>query len=148
MKTEYMVEYNCSLVFYLQHPFSSSRGQTVAMRLLWRSRKRCAGRLLVKISASWSSVQTSLTVRSLRRTRSRSKWKCTSMCFVRAWNTGFEAIARVEMLSHQRIGAFGIKTPRSLSKVWSQQTIAEARAKARYSDSVEDRDTVSCFFVD
>ena len=141
-------EYDYSLALYLQHPFSSSGGRIVAMRLLWRLRNLWVGRLLVKISASWSSVETNLTVRSLRRTLSRTKWKSTPMCFVRAWNTGLEAMAKAEMLSHHRIGAAEMKTPRFLRSVWSQQSSAEAKAKALYYDLVEDLDTVSYFFAD
>ena len=55
---------------------------------------------------------------------------------------------RAETLSHHRVGAVEMKTPRSLSNVRSQQSSTEAKARALYSDSVEDLDTVSCFLTD
>ena len=133
---------------YLQHHSSSSGGRTVAMRLQRRSRKRWVGRLFVKMSASWSIVDTDLIERSLQRTLSWTKWKFTSICFVLAWKTGLDAIARAETLSHHKIGASTRKTPSSLSKVWSQHNSAEAKARARYSDTILERETVSCFLAD
>ena len=38
--------------------------------------------------------------------------------------------------------------PTSLSKVRSQHTSAEAVARARYSDLVEERETVGCFLAE
>ena len=59
------------------------------------------------------------------------------MCFIRAWKTGFEAIARAKTLSHHKIGG------------WEriQHNSAEAMARALYSDSVEERETVGCFLA-
>ena len=38
--------------------------------------------------------------------------------------------------------------PRSLRSDRTQQSLAEAMARARYSDSVEDQETVACFLAD
>ena len=70
------------------------------------------------------------------------------MCLVLAWNTGLDAIANAETLSHQRIGVSEMKMPRSLRRVQIQHSSAEAKAKAQYSDSVEDLETVGFFLAD
>ena len=70
------------------------------------------------------------------------------MCFMRAWKTGFEAMARVDTLSHQRIGAAQRKTPKYLRSILIQQSSAATEAKALYSTSVEERDTVGYFLAD
>jgi hypothetical protein len=44
---------------------------------------------------------------SLLVTFSRMKWTLTSICFVRACDTGFDARARALELSHQMIGGEG-----------------------------------------
>ena len=38
--------------------------------------------------------------------------------------------------------------PRSLKRDRTQQSSAEAMASARYSDSVEDQETIACFLAD
>ena len=53
-----------------------------------------------------------------------------------------------ETLSHQRIGMCGRKTLSSRNKVRSQANSAAVEAKARYSASMEDRETVGYFFED
>ena len=118
------------------------------VRLRQRSMKRNVGRFLVKMSVSWSMKETNLITKSLQRTRSRLKWKLTSMCFVWAWNIGFDAMVRAETLSHHRIRGWDKWILRSLSKVRIQHTSTEAVASAQYSDSVEDRDIVDCFLAD
>jgi hypothetical protein len=70
------------------------------------------------------------------------------MCFIQAWKMGLEAIAKAETLSHHKIGGSEMKMPRSWGKTRSQHTLTEAKARARYSASVDEQDTVSCFFAD
>ena len=41
-----------------------------------------------------------------------------------------------------------MKMPRSRSKTRNQHTSTEAEASAQYSASVDERDTISCFFAD
>ena len=53
-----------------------------------------------------------------------------------------------ELLSHQRIGMCGRKSLSSWNKVSSQANSTAVEAKARYSASMEDRETVGCFFED
>jgi len=43
------------------------------------------------------------------------------------------------------MGAVGRETPSSLSKDWSQHKSAAVLAKALYSDSVLEQETVGCF---
>jgi hypothetical protein len=68
------------------------------------------------------------------------------MCFVRAWKTGLDARARVESLSDQRIGGLGRKIPKSLRTIRIHKSSDVVEARLRYSASVDERDTVFCFF--
>ena len=86
-------------------------------KFYWRSWNQGEERPLVKISANWSMVETNLTWRSLRITLSRMKWKSTSICFVQAWKTRFEAMASAETLSNQSIGGSERKIPRSSAQL-------------------------------
>ena len=70
------------------------------------------------------------------------------MCLVLEWNTGLEARARAELLSHQRTGMWGRKSLRSLKGVQSHANSTAVEAKAQYSASVEDHETVDCFLED
>jgi len=49
------------------------------------------------------------------------------------------------ILSQNNMGAVGRETPSSLSKDWSQHKSAAVLAKALYSNSVLERETVGCF---
>ena len=66
---------------------------------------------------------------------------------MRAWKTGLEAIAKALTLSHHNFGGVGRNTPRSFRTWRSQDNSAAVVAKALYSDSVEERETVSCFLA-
>ena len=56
-------------------------------------------------------------------------------------------MVRAETLSHQSLGGKARKMPRSLRICRSQQSLVVMVARALYSDSVEDCDTVSCFLA-
>ena len=64
------------------------------------------------------------------------------MCFVRAWKIELEAMERVETLSHHKIGGAKRKTPKSWSSILIQQSSAAEDARAWYSASVEEQETV------
>ena len=51
------------------------------------------------------------------------------------------------MLSHQSLGGKGRKIPRSFNTWRSQESSAAVVAKAQYSASVDDLETVSCFLA-
>ena len=57
-------------------------------------------------------------------------------------------MASVETLSHQRIGVWERKMPRSLRSVRIQQSSVEAMARALYSNSMDDLEIVGCFLAD
>ena len=54
---------------------------------------------------------------------------------------------RVETLSHHKIGGAKRKTPKSWSSILIQQSSAAEDARAWYSASVEERETVGYCFV-
>ena len=51
------------------------------------------------------------------------------------------------ILSHQRTAAFGCEIPNSVRRLCTQMTSAVALARALYSASVLDLDTVACFLA-
>lgn len=59
----------------------------------------------VNISATWSLDETNRTSRALFVTICFTKWKSTSICFVRAWKTGLAVKYVAPRLSHHRTGA-------------------------------------------
>ena len=69
------------------------------------------------------------------------------MCFVLAWKTGLKTIAKAETLSHQNLGGVERKMPKSFRSWQSQHNSAAVEANARYSDSMEERETVSCLLA-
>ena len=105
------------------------------------------GSPLVKISASWSSLETCGRLMTLRSYSSQIKCQSTSICFVRSWKTGFSVIRMKLVLSVWSGVAEVWGNPRSASKPWSQRISEQAEDMARYSDSVEDLETLSCFFA-
>jgi len=56
-------------------------------------------------------------------------------------------MARAETLSDHKIGGAKRKTPKSLSSILIQQSLAAKDARARNSASVEERETVGCYFA-
>ena len=64
------------------------------------------------------------------------------------WKTGLETKAIAELLSHHRMGMCGRNSLSSLNKVHSQASSTAVEAKARYSASVEEQETVDCFLED
>jgi len=69
------------------------------------------------------------------------------MCFVLAWKTRLEAIAKVKTLLHQSLGGVERKMPKSFKSWRGQHDLVAVEANARYSDFVEERETVSCFLA-
>jgi hypothetical protein len=66
------------------------------------------------------------------------------MCFVLAWKTGFAERYVAPILSHHKHGTLEVLIPSSLRMVCTHMTSAVAFAKALYSASVLDLDTVGC----
>ena len=64
-----------------------------------------------------------------------------------AWNTGLVARDNAPRLLHRSVGGQGRGIRRSLSSIRSQYNSAVTIAMDRYSDSILDRDTTSCFFA-
>jgi hypothetical protein len=69
------------------------------------------------------------------------------MCLVRAWKIGFEAKAIALLLSHHRSGIEESEIPISLNNTQIQNNSAVVSAKARYSASVLERETIACFLA-
>ena len=115
-------------------------------RLVLKRSSICLVAGLVNTSANWSSVEINLTSSSQAATRSLTKWKSISMCLVRAWKTGLAVRYVAPKLSQDRTGTRCWDTPSSLSSDSTQMASAAPFAKALYSASVLDLDTVGCFF--
>lgn len=112
---------------------------------LHSSRKRSVPRGLVSISASCSAPATWPTSTNLDATFSLMKCTSTSICLVRAWNTGLEASATALVLSHHSWCGVEIEIPSSVQRECSQRRSVVAVATERYSDSALLRETTSCF---
>ena len=70
------------------------------------------------------------------------------MCFVRAWKTGLEAMAKVLTLSHHNKGGLERNMPKSRRSILIQNNSAAIEANALYLASVEDLETVDYFLAD
>jgi len=101
----------------------------------------------VKKSSSWSWEVTGRSFMTPAWSFPLTKWQSISKCLVRSWNTRLAAIWRALWFSQKRTGSLEHWMLRSLSRYrihWSSQ-VAEARAW--YSASKDDLETISCFFV-
>ena len=78
-------------------------------------------------------------------TFSLPKWKSTSICFILAWNTGFAVKWMGPKLLNHKTGGRGRDTSSSLSQDCTYVASAAPFARALYSASVLDHETVGCF---
>lgn len=103
------------------------------------------GRGLVNISASWWAEQIGRSLMDPSVTLSRTK--CPSICLVRSWNVGLEAMWRAAWLSQNKIAGdeAGIWKSRNSCVIHIISLIVTARA--RYSASAEELDTMGCFLA-
>jgi hypothetical protein len=118
-------------------------GRLRTLRLEHKRLNRVAESGLVRRSARWSRLDKKLTVNFFLETRSLTKWKSISMCFVRAWNTGLEDWYVAPILSHQRVGLWDRCKPSSAAKNCNHWSSAAVSARALYSASVLLRATVA-----
>jgi hypothetical protein len=88
-----------------------------------------------------------LTSRSPEATRSRTKWKSISMCFVLAWKTGFAVRYVAPRLSHHKMAVCCRGTRSSFKTDSIHIASATPFPKALYSASVLDLETVGCFLA-
>ncbi len=81
-------------------------------------------------------------------TRSRTKWCCTSMCFVRAWWVGFLVNDITPWLSHQiTIIFFSSMYPKSVINFVIHMASFVACVFAMYSTSVVDNVILGCHLL-
>ena len=104
-----------------------------------------AGSGLVNKSASCWRVLTGSNLKAPAKRWCRTKWKSISICLVRSWNTGFEAMWIAARLSEKSTALDDSSTPKSPRSCCSQINSLAAVAIARYSASADDFDTVVCF---
>ena len=131
------------LIISSTHP-RNLNGRLRTLRLEHRILNRAAESGFVRRSASWSRLDRKLTVNLFLETRSLTKWKSISMCFVHAWNTGLEDRYVAPILSHQRVGLWGRCKPSSAAKNCNHWSAAAVSARALYSALVLLRATVAC----
>ena len=91
-------------------------GRLRTLRLEHKRMNRATESGFVRRSASWSRLDTKLTFNFFWETRSLTKWKSISMCFVRAWNTGLEDRYVAPILSHQKVGLWDRCKPSSAAR--------------------------------
>ena len=102
----------------------------------------------VRISVNCSWEDTNCTESCWRETLSRTKWTSTSICLVFWCWTGLKDKAMADRLSQNRTGTPGNEMCRKANNCLIQSNSAEVKDKARYSASMEDRETVYCFLED
>jgi len=78
---------------------------------------------------------------------SLTTWKSRSTCLVRSWNLGFWVMCLAVWLSQQRMEGRKSSICRSWSKYVSHCNSQVVAARALYSTSDEERETVLCFLV-
>lgn len=67
------------------------------------------------------------------------------MCFVRSWKVGLLAMAMAARLSQKTAAGAGNRICKSLRRLEIQINSLDTAARARYSASADERDTVACF---
>jgi len=102
---------------------------------------------LVKIYTSWLEVSMCLVVIRPDCNFSQTTWQSISICFVRSWKTGFWAMWRAAWLSQYKIMGLERWMSRSWRSVLSHVSSQVVDARARYSASAEEWETVYCFLV-
>lgn len=109
--------------------------------------KSLDGRALMNMSASWCWDLIGMSLRNPEKTLSRTKWQSISICFVSSWKVGFEAMWIAAWLSeNKRIGESTMMW-KSFSKCYNQKSSLVVAAKALYSASADDLETVACFLA-
>jgi hypothetical protein len=119
------------------------KGRSRTLRLKHERLNHVAESGLVRRSASWSWLDSKLTVNFFWAIRSLTKWKSILMCFVRAWNTGLEDRYVAPILSHQRMGPWDNRKPSSTAKDCNHWISAAVFVRAVHSASVLLRATVA-----
>lgn len=121
------------LIISSTHP-RNLNGRSRMLRLEHKRLKRVAESGLVRRSASWSWLDSKLTVNFFfLATRSLTKWKSILMCFVSAWNIGLEDRYVASILSHQRVGPWDSRKPSSAAKDCYHWISAAVSARVLYS---------------
>jgi hypothetical protein len=101
--------------------------------------------LLVKMSAICKLDGTCWIFKTPLHTNSRTKWILMLICRDRFRATGLRAIKIALALSQYRVGLSDGWRRKSWRMFNNHLTLAAVRAKALYSDSAEERETVDCF---
>lgn len=108
--------------------------------------KIIVGKALAKISASWNLVLICIGVMTPFRAFSLTKWKSNSICLVLSWKIGFLVRWRAAWLWQSRRAGWGWSILKSFSRYINHMISQLVWAKAQYSASTDERETVACFF--
>jgi len=98
------------------------------------------------MSANCSCEEIGSSLRHPWFTFSRTMWQSISMCLVRSWKTGLQAIWMADLLSQYKVAGWMKGTWKSCRRYVSHWSSHVVDAKARYSASEELFETVGCFF--
>ena len=96
-------------------------------------------------SIGWSPKEINRTSSALIATHSRINWKSISVCLVWAWNTGWRSCTMHQNLLHHSTGGRHCTTLSSFNTNSIYIALAITFAKALYSATMLDQDTVACF---
>jgi hypothetical protein len=139
-----------NMVWYIWYKSKSPKNQLKRATNPKFPRKRTNvawSRGFVKMSASWSWVETWLNTMVPFSTLSLKKWYLTSMCLVLEWSTRFFATLMALVLS-QRSGIWVHSSPKSLKVYEIHNSWEQQLAAATYSASVVDWATLDCLRED
>ena len=103
-------------------------------------------RAFVRITATCRLEEMWIGLISLAYNFSLTTWQSISMCLVRSWNTEFSAICRANWLLQKSKAGREWSIFRSASEYFSHMTSQVVEARALYSTSTEDLETMDCFF--
>lgn len=120
------------------HKLSMGEDILRRVRRVWN---RSATTGLVNMSASWSQLERNATWSALAVTRFRTKWKSTSICFVRIR----VQICHTKVITPEH-GWFGKKHTKLLKERFNLKSSAIVFATALYSASVLERAIICCLW--
>lgn len=127
------------------HPPQIDAKESTSSILRTRNSWRGLQRPLVKMLASWNSVETCGRLMTFRSYSSWIKWQSPSIGFVHSRKIGFSVMRTALVLSTWRRLALIRGIPNSISNPQSHRISKQGKDMAWYSDFVEGIETVSCF---
>jgi hypothetical protein len=137
----------CADLHWYLNILPESQPLAMRLRLFLNAVNWCSARGFVKMSDTWSYEDMNRMSNSFLATLSLTKWKSTSTSFILPWNTRLALRYVAPKLSHHNMGILLSHTSSSHNRDCIHMIFATAFAKALYSASVLDLETVGCFLT-